>query len=147
MNTPALVRVRVPGAGERVLAVTALFLLAYSLPSSWFLRDNADVPTGDTVVIAAFTALFAVALTRLVGSWKHVMRAVKREPLLLAFMFVLVASTAWSSTPDVTFRRSVALGLPVVLVSGEAADLGSTGDNVVSDYRRLAHEIIQHVRA
>jgi chromosome partitioning protein len=44
-------------------------------------------------------------------------------------------------------RRSVALGLPVVLVSGEAADLGSTGDNVVSDYRRLAHEIIQHVPA
>ena len=111
MNTPALVRVRAPGAGERVLAVTALFLLAYSLPSSWFLRDNADVPTGDTVVIAAFTALFAIALTRLVGSWKHVMRAVKREPLLLAFMFVLVASTAWSSTPDVTFRRSVALVL------------------------------------
>ncbi|CAB4724088.1 MAG: hypothetical protein F2754_06145 [Actinobacteria bacterium] len=111
MNTPALVRVRAPGAGERVLAITALFLLAYSLPSSWFLRDNADVPTGDTVVIAAFTALFAIALTRLVGSWKHVMRAVKREPLLLAFMFVLVASTAWSSTPDVTFRRSVALVL------------------------------------
>ncbi|MBL9213448.1 MAG: AAA family ATPase [Opitutaceae bacterium] len=44
-------------------------------------------------------------------------------------------------------RRSVALGLPVVLVSGEAADPGSTGDNVVNDYRRLAHELIQHVRA
>lgn len=44
-------------------------------------------------------------------------------------------------------RRSVALGLPVVLVSAEAADVGSGGDNVVNDYRRLAHELVQHVRA
>jgi len=43
-------------------------------------------------------------------------------------------------------RRSVALGLPVVLVSAEAADIGSAGDNVVTDYRRLAHELVQHVR-
>lgn len=43
-------------------------------------------------------------------------------------------------------RRSVALGLPVVLVSAEAADIGSAGDNVVNDYRRLAHELVQHVR-
>ena len=44
-------------------------------------------------------------------------------------------------------RRSVALGLPVVLVGAEAAEAGATGDNVVSDYRRLAHELIQHVRS
>jgi chromosome partitioning protein len=44
-------------------------------------------------------------------------------------------------------RRSVALGLPVVLVSAEAADVGSGSDNVVNDYRRLAHELVQHVRA
>lgn len=44
-------------------------------------------------------------------------------------------------------RRSVALGLPVVLVSAEAADIGSAGDNVVNDYRRLAHELVQHVRS
>ncbi len=44
-------------------------------------------------------------------------------------------------------RRAVALGLPVVLVSAEAADIGSAGDNVVNDYRRLAHELVQHVRA
>lgn len=44
-------------------------------------------------------------------------------------------------------RRAVALGLPVVLVSAEAADIGSAGDNVVNDYRRLAHELVQHVRS
>lgn len=44
-------------------------------------------------------------------------------------------------------RRSVALGLPVVLVSAEAADAGVSSDNVVNDYRRLAHELIQHVRS
>jgi exopolysaccharide production protein ExoQ len=109
MSTPA--RVRAPGSGERLLAITTLFLLAYSLPSSWFTPDNTDVPRGDTTVIVVFTALFALAVTRLVGSWRHVARAVKREPLLLAFMFVLVASTVWSTTPDVTFRRSVALVL------------------------------------
>lgn len=109
MNTPA--RVRAPGAGERLLAIATLFLLAYSLPSSWFSRDNTDVPTGDTVVIVVFSVLFAIAVTRLVGNWKHVTRAVKREPFLIAFMIVLVASTAWSTTPDVTFRRSIALVL------------------------------------
>ena len=40
-------------------------------------------------------------------------------------------------------RRAVALGLPVALV-GEAAEAGAGGDNVVTDYRKLAGEIIQH---
>jgi O-antigen ligase len=109
MNTPA--RVRAPGIGERVLAVSTLFLLAYSLPSSWFTPDNTDVPKGDTTVIVVFTALFALAVTRLVGNWKHVTRAIRREPFLLAFMSVLVASTVWSTSPSETFRRSVALVL------------------------------------
>ena len=107
MSIPA--RVRAPGPGERLLAITTLFLLAYSLPSSWFTVDNTDIPSGDATVIVVFTLLFALAVTRLVGSWKHVARAIRREPFLLAFMFLLVASTAWSTTPDVTFRRSVAL--------------------------------------
>jgi len=40
-------------------------------------------------------------------------------------------------------RRAVALGLPVSLVSAEAAETGA-GDNVVNDYRKLAGEIVQH---
>lgn len=41
-------------------------------------------------------------------------------------------------------RRAVALGLPVSLVSAEAAEAGPTGDNVINDYRRLATELLQH---
>jgi chromosome partitioning protein len=41
-------------------------------------------------------------------------------------------------------RRAVALGLPVVLVSTEATDAGATGDNVINDYRKLAHELANH---
>jgi len=44
-------------------------------------------------------------------------------------------------------RRAVALGLPVALVSAEAADAGPTGDNVITDYRRLAAELVQHMPA
>ena len=44
-------------------------------------------------------------------------------------------------------RRAVALGLPVALVSAEATDAGPSGDNVISDYRKLAGEIIQQVPA
>jgi len=44
-------------------------------------------------------------------------------------------------------RRAVALGLPVMLVSAEAAEAGASGDNVVNDYRRLASEIVQHAFA
>jgi chromosome partitioning protein len=42
-------------------------------------------------------------------------------------------------------RRAVALGLPVALVSAEAAETGPGGENVVNDYRKLAGEIINHV--
>jgi chromosome partitioning protein len=38
-------------------------------------------------------------------------------------------------------RRSVALGLPVILVGSEAADVV---DSVTSDYRKLAHELDEH---
>ena len=106
-------RVQAPGHGERLLAITTLFLLAYSLPTSWFVEDNTAVASGDASVIVVFALLFAIAVTRLVGSWKHVTRAVRREPFLLVFSFFLVASTAWSTTPDVTFRRSVALLLTI----------------------------------
>jgi chromosome partitioning protein len=44
-------------------------------------------------------------------------------------------------------RRAVALGMPVVLVSAEATDAGPTGDNVITDYRRLASELVEHVQA
>lgn len=44
-------------------------------------------------------------------------------------------------------RRAVALGLPVALVSAEATDAGPSGDNVITDYRRLATELVQHVQA
>ncbi|WP_414661668.1 ParA family protein [Horticoccus sp. 23ND18S-11] len=43
-------------------------------------------------------------------------------------------------------RRAVALGLPVALVSAEATDAGPAGDNVITDYRRLAAEIVQQVQ-
>ncbi len=46
-------------------------------------------------------------------------------------------------------RRAVTLGLPVLLVSQEGPE-GSTGagvaDNVVSDYRKLATEIVRHTQ-
>lgn len=41
-------------------------------------------------------------------------------------------------------RRAVALGLPVSLVSAEATDAGPAGDNVITDYRKLAGELVQH---
>lgn len=40
-------------------------------------------------------------------------------------------------------RRAVALGLPVALVSADA-EAGMNGDNVISDYRHLAAELVQH---
>ena len=44
-------------------------------------------------------------------------------------------------------RRAVALGLPVALVSADAAETGAGGDNVINDYRKLAGEIVQHVQS
>jgi len=42
-------------------------------------------------------------------------------------------------------RRAVTLGLPVNLVAQDAAT--ADGDNVVSDYRKLAVELVQHADA
>ena len=42
-------------------------------------------------------------------------------------------------------RRAVTLGLPVNLVSQDASV--AEGDNVVSDYRKLASELINHAEA
>jgi len=44
-------------------------------------------------------------------------------------------------------RRAVALGLPVALVSAEATDAGASGDNVITDYRKLAAELLQRAAA
>jgi chromosome partitioning protein len=41
-------------------------------------------------------------------------------------------------------RRAVALGLPVGLVSSEATDAGASADNVITDYRKLAAELLNH---
>ena len=41
-------------------------------------------------------------------------------------------------------RRAVALGLPVALVSSESAEGVVGSDNVISDYRKLASELIEH---
>lgn len=42
-------------------------------------------------------------------------------------------------------RRAVALGLPVALVSAEATEAGAgASDNVITDYRKLAGEMVQH---
>lgn len=40
-------------------------------------------------------------------------------------------------------RRAVTLGLPVVLISQDAADPAQ--DNVVNDYRRMTQEMLQQV--
>ena len=103
------VRVPAPGRGEQWLAIATIFLLAFGLPTAWFQADNTAISQGDTSVIVVFAALFGIALTRLVGQWGHVLRAMRREPYLVAFAMFLVASTVWSTDPGLTFRRSIAL--------------------------------------
>ena len=44
-------------------------------------------------------------------------------------------------------RRAVSLGLPVILVSAEAAEPGAGSDNVIGDYRKLAAELMEHAPA
>jgi chromosome partitioning protein len=41
-------------------------------------------------------------------------------------------------------RRAVALGLPVMLVGEAATDGGGGTDSVITDYKKLANEIVQH---
>src|SRR5437868_1372390 len=44
-------------------------------------------------------------------------------------------------------RRAVALGLPVALVGADASDGAAASYNVITDYRKLAGEIVQHATA
>ncbi|HEV8296434.1 MAG TPA: O-antigen ligase, partial [Acidimicrobiales bacterium] len=98
-----------PGLGEHAFVVLTLIMLAYGIPSTWFTVDNRDVPQGDVTAIIVFIGLFAIAATRLAGNGRHIVRAVRREPLLLGFILMAVASTLWSTDPGTTIRRAVAM--------------------------------------
>ena len=82
----------------------------------------------------------AVARRRRVFVWRKVVSKLARDLARLGKVLHQI-----SRFPH--HHGAVALGLPVALVSAEAADVGAGADNVVNDYRKLANEMIQQVSA
>src|SRR5690606_2400732 len=70
---------------------------------------------GDLLITVVLLGFFAYFLTRLVGNFRFVRMLVERELLLPLFIAWMVASTLWSDDPWLSFRRSMAIALVLVV--------------------------------
>lgn len=104
---------------ERGIAGVAVFFLTYNMPTTWLVKPtygtigtNAAAPTQLALLLAGL-AIFALLTLRLdVGPFVDIAR---QEPLLPAFVGLIVASTLWSTQPDAAFRDGITIaGITVV---------------------------------
>ncbi len=114
INPPAVESfVRGPGVSERVFAVLMVFVYAFSLPNEWFVRvGNASagtVQSGSPIVTLVFLAFFGIVILAMTNNWHVVLAAAGREPLLPAFLALIVLSTLWSANIIETFTSAVVL--------------------------------------
>lgn len=97
-----------PGFFEQVLAITTLGVLTLGLPTEWFVAYDPITPIdtgGNALPSVIFLALGLLLSTRLIGNWRIVGEAVRREPLVAFLIAVAFISLLWSPDAVQTFRR------------------------------------------
>jgi exopolysaccharide production protein ExoQ len=77
-----------------------------SVPGGAILREDA---AGDVVSQRIWLVIYAVMLLLIALRWRWFIRVATRDKLLVLLVAIVLASALWSSLPDITFRRSVAL--------------------------------------
>ena len=98
-----------------LLSAFAIAVLVLSTGAFFALSDATADSQSWPVVLALWLAAYAVAAVGLFDGILRERRTVRLPILLIALLGLAVASITWSTTPDVTFRRAVAL-LGTVLV-------------------------------
>lgn len=105
---------RRPGVLERGYVVLTLFLLAYSLPTTWFVRSGVGGGEGgggalDSAVFAALLGSSLVPLLLLKGP--ALARILRLDGAVLVLLALLFLSALWSYDVGFSLRRAVALVL------------------------------------
>lgn len=104
--TPFLNR---PGILERAILFLALFTYAWGTPIEWLSFANERAATSSALTQLLFLAFFVNTIVSLNGNWHVVLRASKGEPLVPAFVLLIVFSTAWSTLPASTLQDGIVL--------------------------------------
>ncbi|MEE9416234.1 MAG: O-antigen ligase family protein [Acidimicrobiales bacterium] len=97
-----------PGLLEQALTILTLAVLTLGLPTEWLVAHDPITPIntgGNALPSAVFLALGFMLATRLIGNWRIVLEAVRREPLISVIVLLAFASMLWSPDPVQTFRR------------------------------------------
>src|SRR6266540_3780349 len=66
-------------------------------------------PEGDPAKQLLLLVVYGATLVLIARRWQSVIRVIEADELLWAVVAVALASVVWSSLPDVTLRRSLAL--------------------------------------
>lgn len=99
-----------PGSIERTVAWAASFVLLLGLPVDWFqTREQALATEGNLKLVLAQLALMGLGILRVAGSFDWILRVVRLDVSLFAFVGVAMMSTFWSADPGETFRQAVIL--------------------------------------
>lgn len=102
----------VRGAFEPLFTVAALLILSGG-PLPLFRRQSADAydPTrGDPIIQAVLAGVYMVTFVLVLARWRRAFLLLGRDRLLLVLLGLAVVSAAWSVAPEMTVRRSIALG-------------------------------------
>jgi exopolysaccharide production protein ExoQ len=101
-DPPDLVRIA-------VFAMAVIALLTYT--QGWIMPlfgDKID-PGSSGIIRNAFLPAYAVSLLMLAMQPGQVLKALARQPFLIALMLLVAASTLWSISPEQTSRRIIAV--------------------------------------
>lgn len=96
-------------SAEQILTFTCLMLYS-GTPLDPFLTDGFTVKEGDrTIFRLLYTLTYIVSLSLIALRWKKVAYVFSKDKFIWALIGVCVLSSFWSSDPDTTVRRVIAL--------------------------------------
>lgn len=118
-SAPAEAFVRAPGIVERAVAVTMVFVFAFSLPLDWFVRvgssSSGTVQGGSPLTTLTFLSFFGVVCLAFNGNWHLLLAAMKREPLLPALIGLAGLSIFWSVQFVETLSSAVVMTITLLV--------------------------------
>ncbi len=102
--------IRRPGQFERMVATSTLFILAYAVPTTWFRAYAgsfvASQPS-DPITQLLFMGCYGYLLARLHSNEAQLVKAIRVEPLLFAWVGYFLLSAVWSEDTARTIDVSV----------------------------------------
>lgn len=104
------VMIGLPGMAEKALAWLTFFVMIHGLPAGWYVTsEQRDFIDGNANVFLVQLLLIGLCVARVVGSFDWLLRAIRLDGALFAFVAVAAASFFWSADPVRTLRQSVVL--------------------------------------